>query len=64
MIGVLRTNQVRIKITYFEKINFEQNTHEQKALREKVLHFSSTLIKKALYEENYNQIGRLPKFYS
>jgi len=30
----------------------------------KVINYVSTLVKRALYDEKFNQIGRLPKFFS
>lgn len=55
-----------MKLIYFDKFSLEEPIPAEKK-REyipKILNFIYTITKKTLYEKDYKQIGRLPRFFN
>lgn len=54
---------VVVSMTYRESFSLDEQMPEQRKHMDKLLNYVLTIVKKALFEERYNQIGRLPKFF-
>lgn len=50
-------------IKFDTQYNFNEQGTSTPEVKNKVQNFAVKLIKKALYEHKYNQIGRLPRFF-
>lgn len=58
-------NLGEIKITPFQSFSLNDQTSElRKKNIDQILNFVNKVVKKSLYEQDYKQIGRLPKFFN
>eukprot|EP00347_Sterkiella_histriomuscorum_P020908 403335999 len=55
---------VQVTINLKNSFSLDESTQKQKPFMDKLLNYVLILCKKALLDEKYNQLGRLPRFYS